>query len=107
MAKSKNPLATIIIIALLAVLLFALNPTLADFKAWRSAQAQSQATAGTEKGTLKNAAGKLAGAVAGAMTGFVAGGFKRQDYLVCSTYSFGGKDGDLYLGVARLFIKLK
>ena len=41
------------------------------------------------------------------MTGFVAGGFKRQDFLVCSTYSFGGKDGDLYLGVARLFIKLK
>ena len=37
----------------------------------------------------------------------VAGGFKRQDYLLCSTYSSGGNGGELYLGVARLFIKLK
>ena len=106
MAKSKSSLATIVIIALLAVLLFALNPTLADFKAWRSMQAESQATAGTEKGILKDA-GKIVGKMAGAMTGFVAGGFKRQDYLLCSTYSSGGNGGELYLGVARLFIKLK
>ena len=106
MAKSKSSLATIVIIALLVVLLIALNPSLADFKAWRSAQAEEQAGGRSATGLL-GVMKKGAGAVAGAMTGLVAGGFKRQDFLVCSTYSFGGKDGDLYLGVARLFIKLK
>jgi len=107
MARAKSSLATIIIVALVLVLLYALNPTTADFQAWRSGQAQRQATSGTEKGTLKNAAGKLVGAVAGAMTGLVASNYKRADYLICSTYSLGGKDGDLYLGAARLFVKLK
>lgn len=106
MAKSKSPLATIIIVALAVVLLFALNPTMADFQAWRSGQAKAQAgggSAGGLLGTLKQGAG----AIAGAMTGFVSGAYERGDYLIFSTYSLGGRKGDLYLGVARLFIKLK
>ncbi len=103
MARAKSPIATAIIIALLLVLLYALNPTTADFQAWRSGQAQRQASGGSASGlvgTLKSGAGKIAGA----MTGLVAGGYKRSDYLICSSYSLGS---DTYLGVARLFIKLK
>lgn len=103
MAQSKSSLATVIIVVLALVLLYALNPTTADFQAWRSAQAQRQATSGSMTGligTLK----KGAGALAGAMTGTVAGGYSRKDYLVCSTYSLGG---DSYLGIVHLFIKLK
>jgi hypothetical protein len=47
---------------------------------------------------------KGAGALAGALNGAVAGAYERKNYYVCSTYELGG---DLYLGVARLFIKLK
>jgi hypothetical protein len=100
---TKQSLGTIIIVVLALLLLYALNPSEADFKAWRSAQAQGQATSGTMTGligTLK----KGAGAVAGAMTGLVSGAYKRTDYLVCSTYSIGGES---YLGIARLFIRLK
>jgi len=103
MAKSSSPLATVIIVVLALVLLYALNPTREDFIAWRSGQAQRDASSGTENGfigTLK----KGAGAVAGAMTGAVAGGYGRRDYLVCSSYSLGR---DEYLGIAHFFIKLK
>jgi hypothetical protein len=104
MAKSKSPLATIIILALAVVLLFALNPTMADFQAWRSGQAKAQAGSGNGViGMMK----KGAGAIAGAMTGFVSGAYERGDYLIFSTYSLGGSKGDLYLGLARLFIKLR
>jgi hypothetical protein len=103
MAGTKKSLGILIIVALVLVLLYALNPTTDDFKAWRSAQAQSQASGGSS-GDLKGVLSKGAGAIAGAMTGLVAGGYKRNDYLVCSTYSLGG---DLYLGVAHLFIVLK
>jgi hypothetical protein len=84
------------------VLLYALNPTKDDFIAWRSHQAQNQA--GGTSNSLIGVMKKGAGAVAGAMTGLVAGGYSRKDYLVCSTYSLSG---DSYLGIARLFIKLK
>jgi hypothetical protein len=103
-SKSKSPLAAAIIAALVLALLFALNPTTEDFQAWRSTQAQAQA--GGEKtsgliGALKSGAGKIAGA----MTGLVAGSYSRKDYFICSTFSLG--NNSRYLGVARLFIKLK
>jgi hypothetical protein len=103
MAKSSSPLATVIIVVLALVLLYALNPTREDFIAWRSGHARRDASSGAENGfigTLK----KGAGAVAGAMTGAVAGGYGRKDYLICSSYSLGG---DEYLGIAHFFIKLK
>jgi hypothetical protein len=106
MAKTKSPLATIIIIILALVLLYALNPTTADFQAWRSGQAERSA-GGSQTSGLLGVMKKGVGAIAGAMTGFVSAGYKRSDYLLFSSYSFGGKKGNLYLGIARLFIKLR
>ena len=102
MTKSRSPLATVILVVLALVLLYALNPTKDDFVAWRSGQAQRQAggSPGTAIGVMK----KGAGAVAGLITGGAAGLYPRKDYLVCSTYSLGGHT---YLGIARIFIQLK
>jgi hypothetical protein len=103
MAVNNKSIGTIIIVVLALLLLYALNPSKDDFIAWRSGQAQNQATSGAMTGvlgTLKQGAG----AVAGAMTKIASVGFARHDYLICSTYSDGGH---LYLGVAKLFIKLK
>ena len=103
MKRSNTGLGTAIIIVLALILLYALNPTTADFQAWRASTAERQASSGDSSGligALKSGAGK----VAGAMTGLVAGAYDRKDYLVCSSYSLGS---DRYLGIARLFIKLK
>jgi hypothetical protein len=102
MARSSSTLATVVIVVLVLALLYALNPSTDDFQAWRTAQAQSQAggSSKTFGGVLK----KAAGAIAGAMTGVVAGGYKRKNYFVFSTYSLSS---DLYLGVAKIFIQLK
>ena len=102
-SHKSSPLATTIIIGLTLVLLFALNPTMAEFQAWRSAQAQRQA-GGAQSSGLIGVLQKGAGALVGAMTGLISGGYARHDYLVFSTYTFGS---DEYLGVARLFFKLK
>ncbi|HET7839546.1 MAG TPA: hypothetical protein VFL04_07295, partial [Rectinemataceae bacterium] len=70
MPRSKtSPVATLIIIALVLVLLYALNPTSDDFAAWRAAKASSQATSGGGTGLVQELK-KGAGAVAGAMTTF-------------------------------------
>jgi hypothetical protein len=103
MAKSKNSFTAILLAALVVAALVGLNPTTADFKAWRSGQAERQATSGDTTG-LVGVMKKGAGAFAGALTGAVAGAYERKNYYVCSTYELGG---DLYLGVARLFLKLK
>lgn len=105
MARSKSPLASIIIIALVLGLLFALNPSMDDFTAWRSSQARREATSG-QTGGLVGVMKKGAGAIAGAMSGLASGFFERKDYLFFSTYS-AGKKGDLYVGAARLFVKLR
>jgi hypothetical protein len=106
MAKTSSPLATLIIIALALVLLFALNPGMADFQAWMSGRAERSAGASSSTGLL-GVMKKGAGAVAGAMTGLVAGGFQRRDYLLCSTYGMGGRRGSLYLGIAHFFVQLR
>jgi hypothetical protein len=102
MAVSKRGI-NVIIVLLAIVLLYALNPTSEDFVAWRSGQARSQAASGDTSG-LFGVLKKGAGAAAGAMNGLVAKGYKRHDYFVCSTFTLGD---DSYLGVARLFFKLK
>ncbi len=107
MARKSSPIATVIIIALALVLLFALNPTTADFQAWMSGRAESHATEGTKNGTLGNAFGKLIGKATGAVSSLFAGGYTRRDYLIFSTYSLGGRKGDLYLGAAHLFLKIR
>jgi hypothetical protein len=106
MARIRNSLATIIVGALVLVLLYGLNPSIEDFKAWRANQAVA-AAGGSNKdfvGVLKKGAGAMAGAMVGAMSG----AFERKDYLIFSTYSVGaGKSRQVYLGAARLFVKLK
>jgi hypothetical protein len=92
-----------VIVLLFLVLLYALNPTSDDFKAWRSAQARAQVTGGDSSG-LFGALKKGAGAAAGALNGLVASGYRRTDYFVCSSYALGD---ERYLGVAHLFLKLK
>jgi hypothetical protein len=103
--KSRSGLTVAIIAATVVLLLLALNPSTEDFQAWQSTRVERSVSSGGERGlvgALKSGAGKVAGAIAGA----VAGGFKRKDYLLCSTYSLGSK-GELYLGIAHLFIKLR
>jgi hypothetical protein len=103
MARTKNGLGTAIIVILLFILLYALNPSTDDFRAWRSARAEGQATGGQRTGlvgALRSGSGKLAGAVDGAIAGL----YERKDYLICSIYYLGN---DCYLGVAHIFIRLK
>ena len=103
MTKHNTRLGWLIIIVLVLMLLYALNPSTADFQAWRSAQSRAGAQAGGGSG-LVGALKQGAGALAGAMSGGIAGLYERHDYYVCSTYSLGR---DEYLGIARLFIELK
>jgi hypothetical protein len=103
MKRSNTRIGTIILVVLALLLLYALNPSTADFQAWRSAQAAGQANSGDTSG-LEGVMKKGAGGIAGLMTKAVAGGYKRHDYLVCSSYSLGS---DRYLGIAHLFVKLR
>jgi hypothetical protein len=88
-----------VIVLLFLVLLYALNPSTEDFQAWRSDQAREQVSGGST-GVFK----KGLGAIAGAAAGIGASGYKRRDLFFCSTYSLGRES---YLGVARIFFKLK
>jgi hypothetical protein len=98
MAKSKGGLTALIVIIAAIALLYVLNPSTEDFQAWRATQASGQGSG--ESGGLAGVFKKGAGAVVGAISGL----YQRKDYVLCSTYSLGG---DLYLGAARLFFKLK
>ena len=96
---------TILPALLVLVLLAVLNPKQADFRAYLASRASAQAS-GSAGGGLIGAISKGAGAVAGGAASIVGGAFKRADYLIFSTYS-AGASGPLYLGVAKLFFKLR
>jgi len=103
MAISKRG-ANVLIVALLLLLLYALNPSSEDFQAWRSSQARGPAAGSTTDspvGSLARGEGTAASAATGPLAG---GGYERRDYYLCSTYFLGG---ERYLGVARLFARLK
>ncbi|MBL8966425.1 MAG: hypothetical protein JNG85_05395 [Spirochaetaceae bacterium] len=107
MAGKTVKVPTSLIAALAAVLVLAiLNPNLADFKAYY----QKQASASARKNT-KGAAGNLLGSIAKGAAGIVAdSSFKRTNLLVGSLYQSKARDGSVqkaYLGLAKLFIKLK
>ncbi len=106
MAESRRSIGWLVILALLAALLAALNPTMDDFKAWRSARAQDAAVSPDSTGIVR-AFETGAGAIAGALEEIGSGAFTRANYVVCSAYGSGGSKGPLYLGVARIFIKLR
>jgi hypothetical protein len=105
MAKSGRALGWLIIIALVGALLYALNPSFDDFTAWQIASAQNSAVSPDSKGVPRTIE-KGIGAIAGAMVGLASGAFERRNYFLFSTFSTGPK-GPLYLGIARLFVKLR
>jgi hypothetical protein len=105
MAGSRRALGWIVILALAGALLFALNPTMDDFVAWRVAQAQGSAVSQDSKGVAR-VLEKGAGAIAGTMVGIASGAFERRNFYLFSSFSTGPK-GQLYLGIARFFVKLK
>jgi hypothetical protein len=105
MAGSRRALGWIVILALVGALLYALNPSIDDFAAWRAAEAQSSAVSKDSKGAAR-AFEKGAGAIAGAMVGLASGIFERRSFYLFSTFSTGPR-GQLYLGIARVFIKLR
>lgn len=102
MAGSRRALGWIVILALVGALLFALNPTIDDFAAWRAADARSSAVSPDSKGAAR-AFERGAGALAGAMVGMASGVFERRNFYLFSTFSSGNHT---YLGIARFFIRL-
>jgi hypothetical protein len=106
MAESKRSIGWLVILALLAALLAALNPTMDDFKAWRAARAQDAAVSPDSTG-IERAFETGAGAVAGLLEEIGSGAYRRTNYVVCSAFGSGGSKGPLYLGIARTFVKLR
>jgi hypothetical protein len=102
MARTNSRLGWLIIVVLVLALLYALNPTTADFQAWMSSQTRRQV--GGASGGLFGAIKQGAGALAGAMSGGIAGLYTRHDYFICSGFSLGN---NVYLGIFRLFLKIK
>jgi len=102
MARRSNGLFGGLLFLLVFLLLVALNPTKDEFIAWMSAH---QAAASTRNGGtgLIGSIGKAVGGMVGSVQG---GTFTRSNYAFFSLYSGpGGKT--VYLGAAKLFIKLK
>jgi hypothetical protein len=106
MAGSRRSTTWLILIALAVVLLVALNPSIEDFQAWRAKTAQDSVVSPNSTG-IARALEEGAGAIAGAMVGIASSAFERTNYFVFSTYSSGGSKGPLYLGIARMFIRLR
>jgi hypothetical protein len=97
----------VICLIILVVILVKTNPTKKDFDAHL---AGIQSSAVTDSGNTSGLAGALttgAAAIAKGI-GFLAGGlFERQDYIILSTFTFPGNKGPEYLGIAKIFIKLR
>jgi hypothetical protein len=102
MATSKRWVNGLLVL-LLVLLFYALNPTSEDFQAWRSGQARELATRGDSSG-IAGVLKKGAGAVAGAAAGLAASGYERTNYYVCSAYALGS---ERYLGLLSFFVRLK
>jgi len=91
----------IIGLLVVAVALALLNPGMDDFKSYLENRTANQA--GNQTGS---ALGKLVGKLAGAAVDL--GAFERKNYYVASVYSSGsGEKSDVYLGVAKFFLKIR
>jgi len=102
MAQRSNGLFTGLLFLLVFLLLVALNPTRDEFAAWMSARQAVSSSQGVHTGVL-SALGKAVGGMAGSVQG---GTFRRHNYAFCSIFeSPSGRT--VYLGVAKLFIKLR
>ncbi|MGO8694942.1 MAG: hypothetical protein ACLQMF_14870 [Rectinemataceae bacterium] len=102
MAKRSNGLFSGLLFLLVFLFLVALNPTRDEFIAWMSAK-QADAAAGEATSSLIGEIGKGAG---GAVEVIEGGVFHRHSYTLFSLFS---KDGGkvVYLGAAKLFVRLK
>jgi fructose-specific phosphotransferase system IIC component len=100
----KSIIGLVVIVVVVGGLLFALNPTMDDFSAHLQRQAEVQASKSVQGGL-----GKALGSLAGVASGLSAKAYARKDYVVFSTYTLGkaSDPGSRYLGVAKVFIKLK
>ncbi len=104
MARSKR-FPTAVVAAVLVTLLFvALNPGQEDFKNWYQARA-----AASVKKQVQGTVGNLVAGISKGAAGIAASAsFRRHNLLVASVYSRGGDTvAESYLGIAKLFIKLK
>jgi len=102
MAVNRNSLGTVAILVLAGVLLAVLNPTQADFKTFL-AESQGRAAAAGDTGLI----GEIGKGVGTAVGGLASGLYKPRSYVLFSTFSSPGDKGSVYLGIAKLFIKLK
>jgi len=88
----KRKSGSLIVLAIAIIGLFALNPTMADFKAY-----QKKKTASSIGGLIGKAAGEIS-------TAF----FDRANYGIVSVFYTGKQDAmkNRYLGIAKIFIPL-
>jgi hypothetical protein len=102
MAKRSNGLFSGLLFLLVFLFLVALNPTRDEFVAWMSARQANTVSHNAGSGLI----GQISsgeGGVAGTIEG---GTFRRHNYGFFSLYSrSGGKT--VYMGVAKLFIRLR
>ncbi len=92
----KRKSGSLIVLVIAAIALFALNPTMADFKAYQKKKASD---------SVGGLFGKLAGDVNAAASGML---FDRANYGVASIF-YTGKQSNMsnrYLGIAKMFIAL-
>lgn len=104
--KRGGALAPIVILVLAVALLVALNPTQVDFKEYYRKSAQAGAAKSVGGGV-----GNLLGSIASGAAGIVAdAAFSRTNLGVASVYASKDREGKVqraYLGVAKLFVKVK
>ncbi len=100
----KSLVGLVLVVAVVGGLLFALNPNMDDFGAYMQNKGSAQASQ-NNTGALS----KLASGIAGSVSSLVAKAYTRKDYLVFSTFTLGkaSNPSDQYLGIAKLFIKIK
>ncbi len=92
----KRKSGSIIVLVIAIILLVALNPTMADFKAYQKKKASD---------SVGGLFGKLAGDASSAISGML---FERANYGVASLFYTGKQSnmGNRYLGIAKVFISL-
>ena len=102
MAKRSNGLFTGLVFLLAFLFLVALNPTRDEFIAWMSAREAGAASRNATSGLI----GRIGQGVGGVVGSIEGGIFRRHNYGFFSLFSRdGGKV--VYLGAAKLFIRLK
>ncbi len=100
----KSLIGILVIALLVGGLLFALNPSMDDFGAFYQKKAEKEAAQSVSGGLGKLVAGMAKGAAS-----LAANAYTRKDFVLFSTYTLGkaSDPSERYLGVAKIFIKVK